>query len=138
MKVMIADDSQAVVERVWDLLREVDGIELAGHTATPQETSRQIDKLHPDILILDLELQDGSGLPVLGTMKRNYPRAAVIILTNNAALAIREKCLLAGADFFLDKSNEFDRLPQIVRSLAHRGRSSLSTGVNSEQRPRLV
>jgi DNA-binding NarL/FixJ family response regulator len=117
MRVLVADDSPAVIHRVADLLSDVEGIELAGRAGAVSETSRLIDELHPEILILDLQLPDGSGLLVLESIKRSHPGSMVIILTNSVALPVREKCLKAGADFFLDKSNEFESLPQIVRAI---------------------
>jgi DNA-binding NarL/FixJ family response regulator len=136
MRVLVADDCEAVVDRVYELLREIEGIELAGRAAAVCDTSRLIDELHPDILILDLQLLDGSGLPVLMAIKRSHPASAVIVLTNSVARPVRERCFQAGADFFLDKSNDFECLPQIVRGLVHTARTTHQPPMNSRQLPR--
>jgi DNA-binding NarL/FixJ family response regulator len=117
IRVLLADDSTAVLERITELLREVQGIELAGRAACLRETSRLIEDLHPDIVILDLQMPDGNAIEVLAPLKESRPQPIIIVLTNSAALAVRDRCLKTGADFFLDKSNEFDRIPQIVQGI---------------------
>jgi DNA-binding NarL/FixJ family response regulator len=135
MRILVADDSPAVAYRVADLLSDVEGIEVAGRAGAVRETSRLIDELHPEILILDLQLPDGSGFHVLEAIKRSHPNSMVIVLTNSAAPPVREKCLKAGADFFLDKSNEFESLPQIVRTIVRGFRAASTPVLSSPQNP---
>ena len=68
----------------------------------------------PDVVILDIRMPDGSGIDVLQTIKQGEPAPAVIVLTNYPYPAYRQKCLQAGADFFLDKSTEFDQIPELI------------------------
>ena len=117
MKVFIADDSASVVERLADLLRGLPGIEFAGDAGNVLAVLRCIRQLQPDALILDLEMPGGSGLDVLRAVRRDLPDLQVLICTNYPYPQYRSECLAAGANYFLDKSAEFDKIPMILRDL---------------------
>jgi DNA-binding NarL/FixJ family response regulator len=113
IKAFIADDSLVVRERLVTMLDELAGIEIVGQAETVAEAISAIGKLQPDVVILDIHLPDGSGIDVLQTIKQDEPAPVVIVLTNYPYPAYRQKCLQAGADFFLDKSTEFDQIPEL-------------------------
>ena len=113
IKAFIADDSLVVRERLVTMLNELAGIEIVGQAETVAEAISAIGKLQPDVVILDIHLPDGSGIDVLQTIKQDEPAPVVIVLTNYPYPAYRQKCLQAGADFFLDKSTEFDQIPEL-------------------------
>jgi len=119
MKIFIADDSMAVVERLADLLEEVQGTQLVGQAGDVPEAIRGIQKMKPDALILDLQMPGGSGLDVLRAIRMDHPYLYVLICTNYSHPQYREQCLSAGANFFLDKSAEFEKIPTILRELIH-------------------
>lgn len=117
MRVFIADDSIPVVERLADLLEDVPGAQLVGRAGDVPEAVRCIQNVKPDALILDLQMPGGSGLDVLRAIRTEHPRLFVLICTNYAYPQFREKCLSAGANVFLDKSTEFEKIPDILRGL---------------------
>jgi len=67
--------------------------------------------------VLDIKLKASSGIEVLRTIKRRVVSVAVIMLTNYATEEYRKKCLEAGAEYFLDKTNEFEQLCPIIARL---------------------
>jgi DNA-binding NarL/FixJ family response regulator len=117
MKVFIADDSKIVVDRLADLLRDVRGVEVAGQAGDALEAVRCIRQVNPDAVILDLQMPGGSGLDVLRAIRPDHPGLYVLICTNYAYPQFREECLSAGANYFLDKSTEFEKIPDILREL---------------------
>jgi len=118
MRVFIADDSAVIVERLADLLKDIPGVELAGQAGDAPEAVRCIQKIKPDAVILDLQMPGGSGLDILRAIRPDHPGLHVLICTNYPYPQYREECLRAGADFFLDKSAEFEKIPGILRKLA--------------------
>lgn len=117
MKVFIADDSAAVVKRLTDLLEEVPGAKLVGQASDVPEAVHGVQKLKPDVLILDLQMPGGSGLDVLRSIRIDHPYLCVLICTNYPYPQVRDECFTAGANFFLDKSAEFEKIPAILRDL---------------------
>ena len=117
VEVVIADDSSAVRERLVSMLSELKGVEVVGQAQNVEEAIASIRALHPKAVILDIRMPGGSGINVLQNIKREQPAPVVIILTNYPYLQYRKKCLEAGADFFFDKSTEFNKIPQVFKLL---------------------
>jgi DNA-binding NarL/FixJ family response regulator len=114
MKVFIADDSPLFVERLTELLKDVPGVKLAGQAGDVSESVRCIRQMKPDAVILDLQMPGGSGLDVLRAIRPDHPGLYVLICTNYPYPQYRKECLSAGANYFLDKSAEFERIPAIL------------------------
>jgi len=119
MKVLIADDSQIVRERLAYLLGDVEGVEIVGQAEDAVEGSNLAEALKPDVAILDVRMPRGSGLDVLRSIKRDNPSATVIVLTNFVDPEARQLCLARGADYFFDKSIEFEKAVDVLRGLSH-------------------
>jgi DNA-binding NarL/FixJ family response regulator len=117
MRVFIADDSKVVVERLADLLKEVPGIQLVGRANDVPQAIHSILETKPDAVILDLQMPGGSGLDVLRAIRQTHPLLQVLICTNFPYPQYRQECIAAGANFFLDKSAEFEKIPAIFREL---------------------
>ena len=117
MRVLIADDSQVVAERLRTMLAELGGIDIAGHAGTVPEALHAVRSLRPAVLILDLQMPGGHGMDVLKTIKREQLGLTVIVLTNHSDSQYRKKCLENGARSFLDKSAEFQEVAVVLREL---------------------
>src|SRR5438132_759011 len=117
MRVFITDDSKIVVERLADLLKDVAGVEIVGQAGNALEAILSIQQTNPDAVILDLQMPGGSGLDVLRAIRRGHPGLKVLICTNFPYPQYRDQCIAAGANYFLDKSAEFDKIPVIFRQL---------------------
>ena len=113
IKVFVADDSLIVREHLVTMLEELSGVEVVGQAENVAEAINAISKLQPDAVILDILMPGGSGIEVLENIKQEGAGPMVIILTNYPYPVYRQRCLQAGADFFLDKSTEFDQIPEL-------------------------
>jgi DNA-binding NarL/FixJ family response regulator len=117
MRILIADDSVVVRERLINLLTELQGVEIIGQAEDAMEARGLAEKLKPDLAILDLRMPKGSGADVLFDLKRLVPTPTVIMLTNYPHAENRKKCMEGGADFFLDKSTEFQKVVSVVKEM---------------------
>lgn len=118
MRVLIADDSTAVVQRLHAILSEIAGLEVVGQARNGFETIDRLRTLRPDALVLDLRMPGLSGIEVLHHLETrpHASPALVIVLTNYADPLCRRRCLELGADYFLDKTLEFERVVEILRT----------------------
>jgi DNA-binding NarL/FixJ family response regulator len=119
MKVFIADDSKVVRERLKEMLFEIQGIEIIGQAGDGLQATNLIEKLNPDVAILDIRMPRGNGINVLQNIKKNNPALIVIMLTNYPYPQYRKKCMKAGADYFFDKSTEFEKVTEVLEKLIH-------------------
>lgn len=119
IKVFLADDSQQIRERVNALLGAAH-MDVVGEGATPETCIDGILASHPDVVVLDVQLEGGSGLQVLKAVRTADPGVAFVVFSNNSAPAYRKRYLGEGAVRFLDKSAEFDQLAQAVATAGRR------------------
>lgn len=118
LKVLIADDSALLRERLARTLANVPGVELVGQMTNGRETLDAVQQLKPDVVILDIRMPKGNGLQVLKAIKVDNGAPVVIILTAYPHPQYQRICREAGAEFFFEKLSEFDRVPQVIANLA--------------------
>lgn len=114
LKVFIADDSGPIRARVAGMLTPQATV--VGEGATPQGCIDGILATHPDVVVLDVQLEGGQGLDVMRAIRTADPRVAFVVFSNNSGPAYRKRYLGAGATRFLDKSTEFDQLAAAVQA----------------------
>lgn len=119
MRVLIVYDSAIVRERLVSMLSELKDVEVIGQAGSPAEAIHEIKKLKPDAVILDIRLKGGNGIEVLENIKKDQPAIRVIMFTNFPFPQYRKKCMEAGADFFFDKSIEFEKMLEVVRKMVN-------------------
>ncbi|WP_041389001.1 response regulator [Polaromonas sp. JS666] len=119
IKVFLAEDSAMIRERIAVLLGAA-AITVVGEAATPQASIDGILSAWPDVVVLDVQLEGGSGMQVMRAVRLAAPGIAFVVFSNNSALAYRKRYLDEGAYRFLDKSTEFDQLAQTVASASER------------------
>jgi CheY-like chemotaxis protein len=116
MRVFLVDDSPLVIHRVVELISVVPGVEIVGKAVNVSGAQKAIRHSNPDVVILDVHLPGGSGIEVLQSVKKEKPATIVIVFTNYPEY--REKCINLGADFFLDKFAQFDKIFEILLGLS--------------------
>src|SRR4051812_34343545 len=98
-----------VREPLTAMIAETRDVEVIGAASGAVEAVAVVRRLRPDVVILDLQLAEGSGVDVLKTIRQCGPKPLVLVLTNHASLQHRQRCLKAGADcfflLFLTKAN---------------------------------
>lgn len=120
--VFLVEDSPAIRARLAATIRGIRGAELVGEAGSVDAAIDGIRATRPGAVILDLQLEDGSGLEVLRAVQTAAPALHVAVLTNYATDQHRRACMDAGAEYFLDKSSDFPRIREIVQGwAAHAG-----------------
>jgi DNA-binding NarL/FixJ family response regulator len=117
VKILIADDSLVVRDRLVTLLADVDGIEVVAQAKDAMEASSLAAEFRPDVAILDFRMPNGSGADVVRDIKKLNPTPKVIVLTNYPHPENRKKCIERGADYFFDKSTEFKKVVAVLRGM---------------------
>jgi DNA-binding NarL/FixJ family response regulator len=113
LRVFIADDSLLIRDRVALMLGASEMI-IVGQAQTPQDCIDGILAAYPDVVVLDVQLDGGSGLQVLRAVRHVAPSIAFVIFSNSSDPSDRQCYLGEGAEDFLDKSHEFDQLAHAV------------------------
>ena len=121
LRVLVADDERPARKFLTNLLKQCEGVELAGEATTGKETLAQIEKLKPDLVLLDLQMPDLGGLEVARVLKAGAaPMIAFVTAFDEFAVQAFE---LNAVDYLL-KPVERDRLnATLVRARTRAARS---------------
>lgn len=116
--IFIIDDHPLFRKGLIQLLRAVDGFELVGEAASGAEGLVRVRKLRPDLLLLDLNMKEMSGLEVLKEIKRADLDTRVVMVTVSDAAEDLVGALRAGADGYLLKDMEPEAMIEALKSAA--------------------
>jgi DNA-binding NarL/FixJ family response regulator len=119
MRLFIADDSEILRVRLIDMLSEIEEVEIIGQAQESLDAIESIQKLNPHVVILDIRMPRINGIKVLEAIKKDDQSPTVIVFTNYPHPQYRKRCMDLGADFFFDKSTEFEKLIDTVKYLVH-------------------
>lgn len=105
VRVFLVDDLQRMRSLMEDLFSAIGGMQVVGTAATEAEAKLWLlDHSGAwDIAIVDLVLEQGSGLGVLKYSKEKWPQRQVVVFSGYASPGIREYCMRLGADAVFDK-----------------------------------
>mgnify|MGYP001250083501 CR=1 FL=1 len=112
MRVLVVDDSSLIRGRILSMLSSFEGVSVLGITG--DEEWSLIGGLNPDFVILDIKLSKRSGVDILRKMKKSAPGMPVAMLSNYFDNYYINKCKEYGADYFFDKSNDFEQLANAI------------------------
>ena len=116
-EIFIVDDMPSMRERLRELVSDVEGVEVVGDAGTPAEAIAGILQRHPHCVLLDYQLNGGTGVDVLRAVLPRWPDIAFIVVTNHATAQHRRACLDAGARYFFDKSSEISQIRSAIRAI---------------------
>ena len=118
LKVFLVEDSRLLRERLIEEIASTRETEFVGCAETESEAVEQLSRLECDAIFLDINLARGTGFTVLRYVRGNRAdRPQVIVFTNHAYPFYRKLTMEMGADFFLDKATDFNRLLEIIGRL---------------------
>jgi len=117
-RVFLVEDSPLVLGRLTALLSGLPGTLVVGHAAGALEAVKAILATHPDVVVLDLKLAQGTGFDVLIELHEKAPGIDCYMLTNLSSEPYRRQAERLGAHDFFDKTNEFERVRDVVAQRA--------------------
>jgi len=114
-RIYIVDASVKLRKRLYELLSDVENVQVIGQAGNADDAMADISVLKPDTVLLDIRLPGKSGIQLLGEIKEFQSEITVIIMTNYDYPQYRHKSLQAGADHFFNKTREFESIIQVLK-----------------------
>ncbi len=118
MKLLIVDDSEPVRELSKRMLTELADIEIVGECGSVKEAVLLIQQKRPEVVQLDFNLEDGTGLDVMKKCEADKSSIIFVVFTVHETDQYRQACLAAGADYFLSKGMGMPKLRELLVKLA--------------------
>ena len=119
MKILIIDDSVFFREKLKKAINSMDMTILILEELTYESGKLAYAYHHPDLVILEIELQGKSGIKLRQEIKSSSLPCMVIIFTNYSSEEFKANCLENGADYFFDKGKTYSELLGIIRRKAN-------------------
>jgi DNA-binding NarL/FixJ family response regulator len=116
-RTLLVDDSSSFLRAAEDFLSTEPGIEVVGRAFSGRDAVALADQLHPDLVIMDLNMPEMNGLEATRLLKVQPNRPRVVILTLHDIPDYRAAAREAGADGFLPKPDFGTKLVPLIRDL---------------------
>ncbi len=118
IRVMIIDDHEVVRRGIAEIVDRADGLSVVAEAGSVAEAVRRAELVRPEVILVDLQLPDGTGIDIIATLREKVPDARPIVLTSfddDDALA---QALNAGAKAYLLKTVRGAEIADVVRAVA--------------------
>jgi DNA-binding NarL/FixJ family response regulator len=99
VRVLVVDDQASFREVVRQALDGVDGFEVVGALPGAQELTAEVDRLHPDLVLLDVRMPGEDGATAASHLHRAHPELAVVLMSVFDREDVPDEVLDAGVGF---------------------------------------
>ncbi len=131
LSIVLADDHTILREGLRALLTADPSFEIVGEARDGREAVRCVERLGPDLLLMDLSMPRMSGMDAIREVKKRYPKTKIIALTVHKTEEYLLATLQAGADGFVLKDATHGELIMAIKSVMG-GKAYLSPGVSEK------
>ena len=121
MTVAIVEDNAGICEELEEIIREDPGCSCVGVCRNVQTALRKIPALAPDVIIMDIQLPDGSGIECTARLKHLLPRTQIMMFTIYEDSEQIFRALEAGASGYLLKRTPPEAMLQAIREIMRGG-----------------
>lgn len=101
-----------------EMLSDIMCIDKLDFATNAFEAYEMISAEPPHLILLDINMRGKNGVELLKEIKLKYPAIKVMMVTNQSVDYYKPICKELGADYFIDKSTEFELIPEIIEALS--------------------
>lgn len=128
IRILIVDDQNLIRETIQMYLSQEADLEAVGYAENGITTIEQIEKLSPDIAILDLEMPNTDGMQTIKTIQDRFVNTKILVLSSHEDREHINQAIEAGAKGYLTKETPAKELADAVRSV-NKGYFQLGPGL---------
>lgn len=117
MKVLIADDSTLILERLQQMLSAYKQVEIVGSLNNGKDALASLKTLKPDLAIVDNKMPGLTGIQVLSEIRKENATLKFMLLTFYSTDNYKQLAINAGADYFFSKVDDFEKISGVVQEM---------------------
>jgi DNA-binding NarL/FixJ family response regulator len=129
LRVLIVDDHELIREGLVGAFAREDATDVIGAVGTVEEAVAMYDAEHPDVIVTDLQLQDGTGLDIIRQVRHRDEKIGLVVVTMHSGDDQIFAAMEAGASAFVGKDAPSAEVVRAARHAAVSPRSFLCTGL---------
>lgn len=119
LRVLLVEDSHVLAERLRESLDGLPNVLVIDVVADESSAVAAVREQPVDVIILDLQLKEGTGFGVMQRLGKDRP--TIIVFTNYMLPEYQRRASALGVEYFLNKSFDYERLPQLIQELGASG-----------------
>lgn len=116
IRIVLVDDHQIMREGLRQLLTQEPGWEISGEAGDGQTAMQLIEKLQPELVVMDLGLPDGDGLVFARQIRTRWPAIKIIILSSLLERRYLDEAIGAGISGYVIKGDASSELVRAIRA----------------------
>ncbi len=117
IRVLVVDDHPAIREALSDTIKNKIDMELCGEASASDEAFRLVEKLKPDVAVVDISLDDAHGLDLVQNIRAQFPDTQVVVFSMYDENVYAERAIRAGASGYLMKSESTQSVIDAIRDV---------------------
>lgn len=125
IRVLLVDDHPAIREALMNAVRNQMDMEVCGQAASSDEAFRMIERMSPDVAIIDISLGDAHGLDLVQNIRTQFSSVQIVVFSMYDENVYAERAVRAGASAYVMKSEPTQNMVEAIRNV-HRGEVHLS------------
>jgi DNA-binding NarL/FixJ family response regulator len=129
LRVLIVDDHELIREGLVGAFAREEATDVVGAVGTVEEAVAAYDAEHPDVIVTDLQLQDGTGLDIIRQVRHRDEKIGLVVVTMHSGDDQIFAAMEAGASAFVGKDAPSAEVVRAARHAAVSPRSFLCTGL---------
>jgi DNA-binding NarL/FixJ family response regulator len=118
IRTMVVDDSPRFLRSVCSFLSQYKAVDVVATANSAIEALQAVDKLRPDLVLMDFHMPLVNGLETMAQIRRRFPATRVVIITGHDSPELREASLESGAFAFIPKLYVSRELPHLLARIA--------------------
>ena len=130
-KVLIVDDHAVIRDGLAILINDESDLEVCGEASDIVDALKVISETEPDVAIIDISLETGSGIELVKEVKTRFPKVKMLVWSMFDESLYAERAIKAGALGYIDKKNVRDDIIEAVRTVLA-GNVYLSSGYSEK------
>ena len=123
-RILLVDDQTLICEILRTQLETEKDFQVVGHANNGKTAIQQVEKLQPDVILMDIEMPEMNGLTAIRIISNRFPQTRIIVLSGNNNATFLTKALTAGAQGYLVKTNKAEDLASTIR-IVERGNNQI-------------
>jgi DNA-binding NarL/FixJ family response regulator len=136
-QIIVIDDHPSTRDGLITRVAMEPDLEVVGEASEVDEAIRLIEKIQPDLAVIDISLKTSSGIDLVKTVKERYPRVKMLVWSMYEESLYAERALRAGAMGYISKQHVTDKIIDAIRTIL-RGELFLSKELSAKMLHRVI
>lgn len=132
IRVFLLDDQAILRAGFRSLLNQSEGVDVVGECGDAREAVSDIERLAPDVILLDITMPGLSGIDAIPLLRRAAPQVQIVMLTHHEGQSFVDQALRLGASGYISKDSDPEELSLALRSVM-KGETYISPKVTGAQ-----